>query len=135
MLLLHLLLFIRQKVKVQLKENKELAPMLGIAALSFLLMMLNVRPLAERLLTLSERNPSAILSVVPMQLSGVTPASPTAACRFLLGMEVLLWGQYFQHGHWPDAPSLVMLFIACSASNHQETWRHCRLLFDQCCSL
>lgn len=32
-----------QKVKVQLKENKELAPMLGIAAsLSFLLMMFNV---------------------------------------------------------------------------------------------
>ena len=32
-----------KKVKVQLKENKELAPMLGIAAsLSFLLMMFNV---------------------------------------------------------------------------------------------
>ena len=31
------------KVKVQLKENKELAPMLGVAAsLSFLLMMFNV---------------------------------------------------------------------------------------------
>ena len=31
------------KVKAQLKENKELAPMLGIAAsLSFLLMMFNV---------------------------------------------------------------------------------------------
>ena len=44
-----------KKVKVQLKENKELAPMLGIAAsLSFLLMMFNVPVPVERPLTLLE---------------------------------------------------------------------------------
>ena len=73
------------KVKVQLKENKELAPMLGVAAsLSFLLMMFNV-PVPGG--TTAHAVGGALLAI----LIGPYAASLSLICR-LDPPGLLIWG-------------------------------------------